>query len=101
MAKRGGKRGGRRVGGLSALSFADLRREVVRRERRLPALMRRRHRILTKLAAVEEMIADLGADVGRAVVRAAGGGKRHRNEMSLADALAKALKGKTMTVGEA
>ena len=65
------------------------------------SLLRKRTRLADKLAALDARIADLG-------IRASGGGggmtasgTRYRNEMTLPDALAAAMKGKTMSVGDA
>ena len=79
--------------GLSKLSLDDLQREVRARQRRRPALERRRARIAAALAALDAQIAALG-----------GGGQRRRgggNKGKLHDYLLKALAGKTMGVSEA
>jgi hypothetical protein len=92
MAKRG------RRSGLSNLPTAAIQRELRRRARRVLVLERRRDRIAEKLAAMDQMIRDMGGSVNGYHVGA--GRKRPRNETNLAEALAKVLKGKTMSVTE-
>lgn len=81
------------------MSVADLQREIARRQRSVGTLERRRAKLLKKLSALEAQIAAYGGSV-KGTGRAAGG-TRPKNELSLVDALAKALKGKTMSVVEA
>lgn len=90
MAKR--KRASAPGGGLSNLSLADLQREMARRQRAAGALVKKRARLAAKLAALDAKIRAAGGQTG---------GGRARNPMSLAEALAKLLKGKTMRVNEA
>lgn len=78
-------------GGLTGLSVAELQAELSRRQKGASALNRRRERLLAKLAAVEAQIDAMGGAIG-------GARRRPRNEMSLVEALAKALNGKTMSV---
>ena len=78
-------------GGLTGLSVAELQAELSRRQKGAAALNRRRERLLAKLAAVEAQIDSIGGSIG-------GARRRPRNEMSLVEALAKALDGKTMSV---
>jgi len=94
---------------LAKMTTNDLAAELARRQRRLPALKRQHAALLDKLEALEAEMAEIdggaatSAPRGRrkSAGRPAGGGKRHRNEMNLEDALAKTLKGKTMSVTEA
>ena len=85
---------------LAALSVADLHREIARRERGSKALLRKRARVAAKLDALDAQIAAMGLKEGGGR-SGASGGKRPKNAMSLVEALAKALQGKTMGVGEA
>jgi hypothetical protein len=80
---------------ITNLSIAELNREINRRRRSLPALQRRREKLLTKLASVDGMIADLGGSSGG---RRAGA--RGSNDATLADYLTRALTGNTMGVTE-
>ncbi|HMN39477.1 MAG TPA: hypothetical protein PKE29_01435 [Phycisphaerales bacterium] len=100
MAKRantGGTKAPRAQRGLGGLSVKDLRRELVRRERRVGALLRKRERILAKVRSLDATIAEHGGSVraGGLAIR-----RRPRNDTNLVDALAKALDGKTMSVTE-
>ena len=81
--------------GLATMSVFDLRRELAARQRRAKALGRHRARVLAKIAAIEAEISRLG------VVPTAGAYARASNDESLAVALHRLLKGKTMSVGEA
>ena len=91
MAKRG------RRSGLASLPTAAIERELRRRARRVLVLERRRDRIADKLAAMDAQIRAMG---GSSNGRMISGRKRPRNETNLAEALAKVLKGKTMSVTE-
>jgi hypothetical protein len=71
--------------------------ELRRRDRGVKRLQRQRARLLARLNALEAQIGQYG---GNGVSRG-GGRTRPRNEMSLEDALAKLLAGKTMSVTEA
>lgn len=88
--------------GLSGMSITDLQREIIRRQRGVGALERKRAKLLKKLAALDAQITAAGGmtSSGRAG-NTATGRTRPKNEMSLVDALSKALKGKTMSVAEA
>jgi hypothetical protein len=88
------KRRGGRVGGLAKLSMTELHTELRRRERRLPSLQRKRDRLLSKLSTIDEQITALGGAVGSRR-------KRPHNDLKLVDALAKLLKGRTMSVTDA
>ena len=101
----------KRSGSLSGLSTTALAAELARRERRLPMLKRQQAELLRKLDEVEAQIDAIGGggksgrkSSGRPVGRPVGSGvgrKRPRNTMNLEDALAKTLKGKTMSVTDA
>jgi hypothetical protein len=86
---------------LSALSLTDLHTEISRRQRRAKGLLRKRSKLETKLRTLDAEIATLGLNGALASKGGGGGGTRFHNEMSLADSLAEALKGKTLSVGEA
>jgi hypothetical protein len=82
---------------IERLTIRDLNAEIRRRERSLRTIRRRRSALAGRLARLDAQIASLGGSVnGRA-----SGGRRPRNEMTLVDSLAKALKGKTMSVTDA
>lgn len=94
MAKRGSG------GGLSSISVLDLKRELMRRQKTVGAIVRKRDRLMEKVRALDAQIAELG---GR--VLGGGGGemgvrKRPKNDSNLVDALANMLKDKTMSVTE-
>lgn len=87
----------RSAGGLSGISVADLQAELRRRMRRVGTLQRRRDRVAGKLAALDAELSALGAAVGGAGGMMFGR-KRPKNDMNLVEALAKVLKGRTMSV---
>lgn len=92
--------------GITALSFADLRREVERRQRGVGKLVRTRNALLAKAAKLDAKIAELGgsaapARAGRGGGRSVAARTRKANEGGLSAALAKVLSGKTMGVTEA
>lgn len=89
---------------LASISNADLRREMARRSRSVGTLERKRATLQKKLDALDAQIADLGGAISgrrRAGRGGGGGGVRPRNELSLVEALAKVLDGKTMGVTDA
>lgn len=92
----------KRSGSLESLSIADLQRELKRRERgsvrMVGKLERKRAKMLEALAEIDAQIAAMG---GKARASAAGGRRRPHNDDNLADALAKVLKGNTLSVTEA
>ena len=103
----------KRGASLSGMSTTALAAELARRERRLPMLKRQQADLLRKLDEVEAQIDAIGGfgggakagrkSSGRPAGRPVGSGvgrKRPRNAMNLEDALAKTLKGKTMSVTE-
>jgi hypothetical protein len=94
MAKRTARGSGNNLEGLS---LADLEREIQRRKRGMAGLLRRRERTAAKLRDLDALISSMGGSPGRAP----GARTRPKNETNLVDALAAALKGKTMGVTEA
>lgn len=87
----------RTAGTLSAIDTTALAAELRRRRSVLPRLERKRDRIAAKVAALDAEIERLGGKANGA----ARGGARPRNAEPLAAVLAKVLKGKTLSVGEA
>ena len=86
--------GGRGVG---TLSTNELERELSRRQTAARRLERKRERLVEQLEEVERELSELG---GLGGISIGGVRKRPRNEMNLADSLAKVLKTKTMSVTE-
>lgn len=102
--------------GLNSLSLQDLKTEINRRQRKLPALARARQKLLTKLAALDGQIASLsglgskGPSIGTykgkggkrklAVGNRTGSGRRPAGT-GLVDVLHKAIAGKTVSIEEA
>ncbi|MBX3318073.1 MAG: hypothetical protein KF902_14550 [Phycisphaeraceae bacterium] len=92
--------------GLSRLSVDDLQAEIVRRGRALSKLKKQHAKAMQKVEAIErEIIANGGGIGGSRRLRFGGPGvnlgrKRPKNDMNLAEALQKTLKGKTMGVTE-
>ena len=92
-----------RKSGLSHLSMIELQAELARRAKAAQVLQRKRAKLVSKLSVIDAQLREIGAATGAVRVGrvgAAPGRKRARNEMNLADALAKVLKGKTMGVTE-
>ncbi len=86
---------------LASLSVSDIHREIARHERGGQTMLRKRARLAAKLDALDAQIAALGLSGS---VRGRGSlpdGKHYKNEMTLVEALAKALNGKTLSVAEA
>lgn len=93
MAKRGS--GG---GGLSSISVLDLKRELIKRQRTVGAIVKKRDRLVAKVRELDAAIAALGGRVlgganGEISVR-----KRPKNDSNLVEALGAVLKDKTMSV---
>ncbi|MFN0011744.1 MAG: hypothetical protein ACKVS8_08900 [Phycisphaerales bacterium] len=86
---------------LASLTVAELQQEIRRRERHVGTLQRRRNRLARKLAQLDAEIALSGGSVVRTGRAGRGGATRARNKLPLADALAAALKGKRLSVGDA
>lgn len=80
---------------VASMSTAELQAEISRRQSGVSKLMRKRDRLREQLAEVEAEIAE--ADPGTSIPT---GGKRHRNESSLVEALAGVLDGVELTVTE-
>jgi hypothetical protein len=97
------KKGARAKGGLSGIPVVQLQAELVRRQRRIKALVKRYERIAATAAALRAEIDALGGTVNGAArgFDSAGIRRRPRNEMNLVEALQKLLQGKTMSVTEA
>jgi hypothetical protein len=83
---------------LSRIPFADLQRELRRREKSVAVLQRRRSRLEAMLAKIDAQIRRAG---GTPSGRPAGGRKRANNTLSLTATLAKVLHGKTLSVTDA
>jgi hypothetical protein len=111
MPRRRKSRGAGRRGrptALSRMSTSDLTRELERRRGMLQDLVRQRDALTTQLSELEAVFGSangsssgLTARRGRRGPPRARRGKRSRNSMSLAEALRRALKGKTLTVSNA
>jgi hypothetical protein len=89
---------------LEKLPTDELEKELRRRERAAHRLVAKRERLLSQIAEIDAELADFGYEAGGAPSGTngrRGGRKRPKNEMSLVEALEKALKGKTMGVSEA
>ena len=90
---------------LDKLSTEQLEAELRRRERSAQRLVNKRERLLSQIADIDAELASYGYEAGELPSggngRRGGGRKRPKNEMSLVEALEKALKGKTMGVSEA
>jgi hypothetical protein len=93
-----------RKSGLAHLSIGDLRKELARRANAAGSLHRKRAKLVSQLAALDDRIRELGVAAGgspgRGRVGAIPGRKRPKNDTNLAEALQKVLKGKTMGVTE-
>ena len=78
-----------RRSGMLMMSTRDLHKELVRRERKIATMMRRRNRLVTKLDRMDQVIHEMGGAIHRrGRVGAIPGRKRPHNETSLAEALA-------------
>ena len=84
---------------LTNLSMTELQIEIRRRERQLRSLHRKRSRLVAQLREVEEQISAAGGEIS--AIEGAGGRRRPRNDMNLADALAALLSNKVLSVTEA
>jgi len=82
---------------LGGLSTGELERELSRRQSAARRLERRRDRLAEQLDVVDRELAALG---GLGGISIGGVRKRPRNDMNLAESLAKVLKSKTMSVTE-
>lgn len=79
---------------LSRISVEELNRELRRRHGQAGRLVSKRDKLAARLAALDDEIAGLGVTFHGGGVRRT----RPRNELTLVDALAKVLDGKTMSV---
>ncbi len=79
---------------LQTMSVSELHREISKRTRRVGGLMKRRDRLLSKIATIESQIREHGGHPRTGL----GIRRRAKNEMTLVDALAKVLDGQTMSV---
>jgi hypothetical protein len=77
------------------MSTAELQAELLRRERNVRKLERRREKLLADLAEVEQALGAEGALSATGGIR-----RRPRNDMNLVDSLAAVLNGKEMSVTE-
>ena len=80
---------------MGTMSTNELERELSRRQSAARRLERKRERLAEQLEEVERELSELG---GLGGISIGGVRKRPRNEMNLADSLAKVLKSKTMSV---
>jgi len=82
---------------VQGVSLAVLHAELRRREKLVNRLRRKHATAMKRVASIEAQMASLGAGPGG---KGGGARTRARNEMSLVEALAKVLTGKTMGVTE-
>lgn len=90
---------------LKNISTKDLAREMRSRQRKLGTLHKRRDNLLRRASAIETEISELGGELSAMSLASGkrgrrGGGKRFKNDVSLVEALHKALKGKQLGVTE-
>ncbi len=90
-------RSGGRGKAIVSMSTSELERELSRRQAAARRLERRRDTLAEQLEAVDRELAALG---GLGGISIGGVRKRPRNDMNLAESLAKVLKSKTMSVTE-
>lgn len=84
------------------MSMEDLQQEIRRRQRQVGSLQRKRQTLLKRLQKLDDQLNELGAAGGlRRAAKAGTGRVRPKNKVSLVEALAAVLKGKTMTVSNA
>ncbi len=87
---------------ISGVSMQVLEQELRRRHAQVGKLQRKRQTLLKRLAKLDEQLSELGANAPATRVGRGGGGRvRPQNKVSLVEALAAVLKGKTMTVSNA
>lgn len=91
----------KRRSSLTVLSTLDLQREIRARQRRLPTLLKRRAKFMTKLDELDVEIRGLGGSTGATGIRGDAGRIRPKNDTNLTDALVAVLKGKTLGVSDA
>ncbi len=86
---------------LKSLPLSALQREIERRQSKGARLLRKRASLLRRIASLDRKIEAAGLDAvghGPATRDGRRPRQRPRNEMTLVDALARLLKGKTMSV---
>lgn len=79
---------------LTKMSTAELEAELARREKDQSKLVRRREKLLKEIAAIEKDLAFLGGGTGKGRRRGQSSGtgrRRAKNDISLPDAIAKAM----------
>lgn len=86
---------------LENLSLDALKAEFTKRQRALERLMQTRQRLIDKIVEIDAEIHSHGGRVSTGASGVIGLRKRPRNELNLVDALAKVLKGRTLSVTEA
>ena len=79
-------------GALTTVSTAELQAEIRRRSKQSSSLQRRYEKLTAKLDELRKQIAAQGGNIP--------GGGRASNSMSLVEALAKVLDGRTLSVSE-
>lgn len=81
---------------LQRLSLHELNMELRRRQHAVAKLTRRHSVVVAKAADIQAQIEKLGGRVGPTT-----SGRRHKNDLTLPEHLAKVLKGKTLSVTDA
>ena len=89
--------GRRATGKLSGASVSELRRELMRRARRVTGLEKRRQRLLDKIGRINVQISELGGSA-RLAGGSVSGRRRPKNASNLVEALRKVLTDKVMSV---
>jgi hypothetical protein len=84
---------------LVRISYADIQSELRRRQRSTGTLAKRRDKLAAKLAELNAQIEKMGGSVKVRGRRTAG--SRQKNDMTLVQALSKAVGGKGMSVSDA
>lgn len=87
--------------GLAGVSIDVLHAEIERRRQKSGSLHRVRDRLLSRLAKIEARIVAAGGELAHAVREWRGPRARAQNALSLAGALQKVLKNRTLSVAEA
>lgn len=95
--KRASRTSAKRSSPIGKMSTTELERELSRRQAMARRLERRRDHLAEQLEEVDRELAALG---GLGGISIGGVRKRPRNDMNLAESLAKVLKTKTMSVTE-
>lgn len=88
---------------LPKISMELLRKELQRRQGRIRGLLKKRSKLVSKIATLDAQIVVAGGRVtahSNGTVPASAARKRPKNEMKLADAMVKAMGGKSMSVPE-